>query len=318
MNFIPVRTTTLNCDFDLTFDVYLKLPHKYVLYVKKGNGVDHTSMERIRSKKVRKLYIEDKDEELYQKFLDYCLENSLSDQTAGLEQKARSAHNVAVVTGDKLYEEPGAQSAYQGAIKLSNNLFKLLSDNDQALGEFLKSSNAQNGAQLSKKEVIKKHALRSCSLAIRFGEFLGLDRKQLETLGVAALYHDIGFKELSETAQECFFLKDIMSHQGFGPYKEHPQVAATILQDKSFVGPEVMDLILTHEERLSDKGFPRKSQKLSLIQEAHALVCHYDRLVTCVELPAQETLSELLVQEVGNFNLETLKKFKTFMSKIAF
>lgn len=311
MKYVPVRLTTLKSQIPFTFDVYVKLPHKYLLYVRKGDDIESESKKRLKKKKVKKLYIEDADEEAYQTYLDKCLESYMEDPNATTEDKASFGAGVAENASEDVYEKPQTEESYNKAKRASSTLVKMLSSNDEVLKTILNRAEQGEGNQLDK---LKAHAVNSSSLAIRFGQFMGLGEKQQEELGTAALYHDIGFKELSEEGQSLFF-KDIEGANvaALSAYKEHPRKGAEMLQDKPFADEVVLDLIMTHEEKLQGGGFPQKLEKLNLMQEIHSLCCYYDRRITLLGATSDEVLEDIMVEQLGAYSLETMKKFKKFL-----
>ncbi|MCO4753271.1 MAG: HD domain-containing protein [Bacteriovoracaceae bacterium] len=314
MNFVPVRLTTLKSQIPFTFDVYVKLPHKYLLYVRNGDDIENESKKRLRKKKVKKLYIEDKDEQAYQQYLDQCLDSYLDDPNASSEDKANFGAGVAESASDDVFEKPQSEQSYKKAKRASSSLVKMLSSNDEVLKTILSRVEQGQGNELDK---LKAHAVNSSSLAIRFGEYMGLGVSELEDLGVAALYHDIGYKELSEAGQSLFF-KDIKDADvaSLSSYKEHPKKAVELLQDKPFAAENVLDLILTHEEKLQGAGFPQKLQKLSLVQEVHSLCCHYDRKITLLGEDSNSVVENIMVDQLGAYSLEVMKKFKKFITAL--
>ena len=316
MNYIPVRISTLKPQIPLGFNVYVQLPHKYVLYVRAGGDLEEISIKRFKKKKVKKLFIDEKDEPRYQEFLDMRLQKAIDDPSASIEEKAEAAAGAATGASDKVYEKPGERSSYEAAKKASSGLMKIMRSNDEALKAIL---NRPAGEADDAVEKMRIHAVNSSSLAIRFGEYLGFKESELEEMGIAALYHDVGFSKMSEEAQMCFF-EEVSKIDGkrLGEYKEHPRKAVEILQDKQYASAAVLDLIMSHEERLNGNGFPQKLLKLTPMQEAHALCCHYDRLVTCLGADPKETVEGFLKNAIGDFSLETLKKFKEFMVKMGF
>lgn len=311
MKYVPVRLTTLKSQIPFTFDVYVKLPHKYLLYVRNGDDIESESKKRLKKKKVKKLYIEDSDEEAYQQYLDKCLESYMDDPNASVDDKASFGSGVAENASDDVYDKPQTEESYNKAKRASNTLVKMLSSNDEVLKTILSRAEQGEGTNLDK---LKAHAVNSSSLAIRFGEFMGLGAKQLEELGTAALYHDIGYTETSEEGQKLFFQSiegaDVAS---LSAYKEHPRKGAEMLQDKPFADEVVLDLILTHEEKLQGGGFPQKLEKLTLMQEIHSLCCYYDRRITLLGATSDEVLEDIMVEQLGAYSLETMKKFKKFL-----
>lgn len=316
MNYLPVRLSTLKPKVPLNFDVYVQLPHKYVMYIRSGMDLEEESIRRFKKKKVKKLHIDEKDEPKYQEFLDSRLNNAINDPNAGLEEKAEAAAGSCANASDKVYEKPGDIASYEAAKKASSGMLKILLEKEEALQAVLSRAGQKDVDDVEKMRI---HAVNSCSLSLRFGEYIGIKDVELEELGVAALYHDIGFTKVSKEIKECFFLevKDIDGAR-LGEYKDHPRLGIEILQDKPFASQGVLNLINTHEERLGGLGFPQGLQKLSLPQEVHALCCHYDREVTCLGKDPKAVVEDFMMNAIGQFNLTTLKKFKEFCVKFGF
>ena len=316
MNYLPVRLSTLKPGVSLMFNVYVQLPHKFVLYSREGMDMEQESINRFKKKKVRKLFIEENDESKYQAYLDARLNQAVSDPNASLEEKTEAAVGTAQSASDQVYEKPGEHASYAAAKRASSGLLKILREKQEALKLILERGDIDDSDPVEKMRI---HAVNTCSLAIRFGEYLGLNDNELEELGVAGLYHDIAFSQYPDDIKECFF-KDFSRIDGkrLGAYKEHPRKAVEVLQDKPFASSGVLDLILTHEERLGGKGFAQGLQKLSVMQEVHALCCHYDREVTCLGKNPKVVVEDFTVNGIGQFNLDTLKKFKSFWVQMGF
>ena len=96
-------------------------------------------------------------------------------------------------------------------------------------------------------------------------------------------------------------------------YKTHPGKSVEALQDKSFAEKDVLELILTHEENISGQGFPNGLTKLNPAQEVLSLCAFYDREVTCLGKDPEEVYNSLMIDQLGNYHLDLLKKFKSFI-----
>lgn len=314
MNFLPVRVSTLVANVPFDFDIYIKLPHKYLLYVKDGDDIDADRLQSLKKKKVRKLFIEDANEQLYQGFLDRVLDAVANDPDASSKDKANVVVGSAETASEEIFTRPETSEAYNVAKRASSGLIKVLAGNDEVLRAIL---NRESEASASDLDRLHAHGVNTSSLAIKFGEFMGLKPAELEDLGVAALYHDVGFLKMSPETKRFFFtkLKEVPPLK-LTEYKDHPKVGAELLQDKEFATKNVLDLILTHEEKISGEGFPQKLTKLSPIQEIHSLCCFYDRRITCLGENPSEVIEDIMVTEMGNYNLDTLKQFKKFLKKL--
>jgi HD-GYP domain-containing protein (c-di-GMP phosphodiesterase class II) len=309
--FVPIQLSTLVGDVPLAFDVYIKVDERCLLYVRTGDDIETDRLKALKKKKVRKLFITGQDEPKYQGFLDSLL---LSTEKLNSDQKAGLASGVAENASEVIYRDPKSQQAYTTAEKAANNLIDIISQNQDVLLGILKRDGKGDGTQAS---LMHAHAVNVCSLSISFGEELKFNRSQLATLGIASLFHDVGFAMMKEADQALFF-KDFksMSHSEQTSYKQHPLIGAEALQDKPFANAEVLGLIATHEERVNGSGFPKGVNNISPLQECHALCCLYDRQVTCLGINPEVVINDLMVNHIGAFNLDVLKKFKSFLKNV--
>ncbi len=309
--FVPIQLSTLVGNVPLSFDVYIKVAARCIHYIRSGDDIETDRLKSLKKKKVRKLYIEDQDEPKYQGFLDSLLSSS---DSLNSDQKASLVSGVTENASEVIHKDPRSQTAYTTAEKAANNLIDIISKNQEVLLAILKRDGKGDGTQAS---MMHAHAVNVCSLAVSFGEEIKLSRPQLANLGIAALFHDVGYAMMKEEEQALFF-KDVkaMTLQELNAYKQHPLIGAEALQDKAFASAEVLGLIVIHEERVNGTGFPKGVNSLTPIQECLSLCCLYDRQVTCLGLDPNIVINDLMVNHIGAFNLETLKKFKEFMKNI--
>src|SRR5690606_19786133 len=116
---------------------------------------------------------------------------------------------------------------------------------------------------------------------IAFSHYLKIKDEDRELLAIAGLFHDIGFSRYEVDSQEIFLKQlDTMTLDEVNRYKEHPRLGAEILQDKEFANADLIELIMTHEERRNGNGFPNKLQKLKTNQEILAICALYDSYLT--------------------------------------
>lgn len=315
MGYLPVRLSTLKPSIELGFDLYLQLPHKTIKYISSIDEIENLQIDNLKSKKVRKLLIDDTEELKYQEYIDRCLNATMTDDSLSTEKKAEVVVGASEASAERIMSDPHSQKSYDSAKNTASQLINVLSQNDEILkGIFDHKLDEESDNQKAR---MHKHAVNVSSLCISFGEFLELSNEVIEQLGVAGLFHDVAFGQVEQNVKDLFF-KPItgMSAEELGAYKEHPKLGGEILQDKEFASKEVINFILTHEERQGGNGFPNKIPKLDLAQEALALACYYDQQVTCFNIDRNEVLKELAISQLGNFELTTINKFKEFINKV--
>lgn len=315
MSYLPIRVSTLKGSIKLGFDVYVKLPHKILLYARGLDDVEDHRIGYLKSKKVRKLFINDADESKYQEYIDRCLNAAMSDDSVSVEEKAELVVGAGEATAERIYEDPHSKKSYDAAKGTAANLINVLAQNDELLKGIFdhQLSEEDKGNQDA---IMQKHALNTSSLCISFAEFLGLPKDQVEYLGVAGLFHDVAYSQYEEDQKYLFFksIKDMEAAE-LTKYKEHPKIGAEILQDKDFASQEIIDLIMVHEEKRSGEGFPNKLKSLEVFQEVLCIACYYDRNITCLGMTREEVFDDFKMNQIGNYDLEMINKFKEFVKK---
>lgn len=315
MGYLPIRISTLKSGVSLGFDVYVQLPHKLLIYARGDDDIEQHRLGYLKSKKVRKLYIQDKDEKSYQEYIDRCLNAAMSDESISLEEKAGLVVGAGEATAERIYEDPHSKKSYDAAQNTATNLINVLAQNDELLKGIF-DHQLEEGVAQDYDARMQKHALNTSSLCISFAEFLGTDKASVEILGVAGLFHDVGYSQYNNDEKMLFF-KEVseMEAPELTRYKEHPKIGGEILQDKDFASKDVIDLILVHEEKRSGDGFPNKLTSLTETQEILCISAFYDREVTCLGKERDSVLEDFAINQIGNFDLDMIKKFKKFVKK---
>lgn len=314
MSYLPIRVSTLKSEVQLGFDVYVQLPHKILLYARGDDDIEDHRIKYLKGKKVRKLYITDSQEAKYQDYIDRCLNEAMNDDSVTLEEKADLVVGAGEATAERIYEDPHSKKSYDAAQNTASNLISVLAQNDELLKGIFNHKLEEGQDTLEAK--MQKHALNTSSLCISFAEFQKLPKASVEFLGVAGLFHDVAFSQY-ENDFKYLFAKEVseMEANELTSYKEHPKTGGEILQDKEFASPEVIELIMAHEEKRGGNGFPNKLSSLSPEQETLSICCFYDREVTMLGKERDAVLEDFSINQIGNYDLDVIKKFKSFVKK---
>lgn len=307
MSFISIRLSTVRPGLTVPFNVYLKVSDSYVHYLHKNDDFDQIRLDALRSRGLKKFHIKEEDELNYQAFLAQLLDNV---HLASNEVKASIALDVTENSTQEMVKNPATEKSYSMVKSSSDIVQKILADNDVILREIVSHGRNQNS---SLSERMQSHLINTASIAIKFAETLKSDIS-INSLGVAAFYHDVSFTQYSAEDQKLFF-QEITEMDGakLAIYKTHPEKSVQMLQDKSFAEKDVLDLIMSHEEKISGQGFPNKRTKLSPAQEVLSLCAFYDREVTCLGKDPELVSNNLMIDQLGNYNLGLLKQFKSFL-----
>lgn len=314
MIFVPVRTSTLKADVQLTFEVYVKIQDRYVLYIRKGDDLRVQRLDNLKKQKVRQMFIPAEQEVDYQSFLDGFLLDAANNVMMSANQKSEVINGYATQATEEIYKDPSSKKSFNKAQKTAKGIIDIVAKNEDVLKHLVKANVSDTND--NKPEMLIRHSVNVATIAARFGETLKIPQKELENFGICGIFHDLGLTKLPPRALDLLFIPDSdFSSDDLALYKKHPEAASSLLQDKDFVSKEILQYIKHHEEKKSGSGFPQGLKKLTPTEEIFNLCCQYSRQVMCLKIPPSSVLKNLMIDEVGNFELELLQKFKAFLVK---
>jgi HD-GYP domain-containing protein (c-di-GMP phosphodiesterase class II) len=162
------------------------------------------------------------------------------------------------------------------------------------------------------------HSVNVAAMSIAAGVALGLNRDNLDKLGIGALLHDIGHSAISE---------DIVNKQGrlsmreFEIFKTHVREGLRILQMHEVIPEESYTAVLFHHEKLSGKGYPygASGDKIPLFGKITAIADVYDLMTTNRPYRAHMTPFQALsviTKETGNYDHDIIRAFIGILAKV--
>jgi len=168
-------------------------------------------------------------------------------------------------------------------VRLGNSL-----DTDTArelVGEIADSISRSPNAMLwlthmkKRDEYTSIHCMNVCILALTFGRTLGLERKQLDMLGLGALLHDIGKMSVP---LEILNKPGRLTDEEFEIIKSHSMNGYNLLRQKKDMPGEVLDIVRSHHERINGRGYPDglTADFIGLLVQITSIVDVYDAITS--------------------------------------
>ncbi len=157
-----------------------------------------------------------------------------------------------------------------------------------------------------------QHSINVCILALALARHVGLSRTDMETLGIAALLHDIG---KIKTPLDVLNKPDKLTPEEFTIMQQHPLTGRQLLEHHYALPYQIADVAFSHHERISGKGYPRglKSSEISLFSKMVAIVDVYDAISSdrCYHdgISPTEALTKMYSWRLTDFDGELLEQF---------
>jgi HD-GYP domain-containing protein (c-di-GMP phosphodiesterase class II) len=306
-SYTPVRITTIKAERQVPFPVYIFFKDQYLEYVQQGKAIEKEKYKKLRRQKITKFFILGKDEGLYQQFLDSFLEETLNSPDASLDDKAEAVTGQSETAIERLQKDPGNQTNFDMTRKAAKNLQKLIFENPESLKRIF--------GQDSESGPIVQHCINVAALSVKFALKNKVTEEELDWLSTAALMHDIGVMQMEKESQDLFYKpkNDFVGSEKIKYFAQCKGVVQ-ILAEKPYINAQVIELIENHEENLQGSG-PHKKSKLSKVQEILSMVNSYDKKIITKKIPPDAAIKEMMIDELGNYNLTLLTSFQSFLKE---
>lgn len=255
MSLIAIRTATLRANIMLGFDVYLLISGKHLLYVKRDDNIEEQRLTKLNEKNVRQVFIDEKDKVSYEEFLKASSKKALSDLSMPLKDRAMILGGQSKAAVEEMFVSPEKKENYTATQQAAANQVALLLKHPEALEQLLKIA--------SQDKTVYQHSVNVSAIAVGLAAALGAPVNVCNAVAIGGLLHDIGRKGAPLERDE-----------------QHPRVGAQALVGKRYVSPDVLDIIVLHEERLDGQGYPSGVKKIDQIFQVVGLANLYDRMVT--------------------------------------
>jgi len=195
----------------------------------------------------------------------------------------------------------GNHAAVKNAAQLVNNVASVLK-HEQAtmtLMDIVSSTGMAEG--------LSSHALNVCIMSSIIGRQMGLSSEELHTLGLGALFHDMGKRLLPMKVK--FHATGITMEPDPESSKLHPEKGHELMAKfKDFPLPS-LETIMQHHERLDGSGFPKglTEDQISLFAQIVMVADEYDELCNSAEVEKSLTPHEALSQLYLHINSKKQK-----------
>ncbi|WP_029894593.1 HD-GYP domain-containing protein [Desulfohalovibrio reitneri] len=156
------------------------------------------------------------------------------------------------------------------------------------------------------------HSMNTAVLGLMLGRKAGLDAKAMNTLGMSALFHDIGKNRIEK---KILRKRGPLTNAERAVVERHPSMGVDMLKRIGTFPPEALEAVYQHHEYMDGSGYPeglsgetisRNSRILAIVNLYDNHCNHPDPLSSYTPYQA---LSHMFTQQAGLFDKEMLALF---------
>lgn len=298
MKYIPVRLNTLRPDQPITFDLYLRIDGKFVHYIRHKDPMEKERIEKLNSKGLKKVFIQEADEKKYHEYLDQSLEDLKADEMTA-KDKALRVKDTLTTQAENIERNLDTEEGYERTRGQLKKIAKYFHADPNALKNIMEASGIAGDATT--------HASNVASLALGIAAMAGIRKAQeFLDLGVAALVHDIASEK---AGLDPTTTKDALKGDDLKRYMSHSADAVAHLAGKPFITPRVLALVADHEEVGEGRGYPerKKISQLQPLSQILNLANAFDKYCMIKKLDPKAALEPFTAEQGSLFIAEHLK-----------
>lgn len=300
----PIRVATLRGDIQIPFDVYLHVAGKYILYVRRGESFEGVRLERLKAKKLKKMYVKPEDEIPYKQYLEESIDRAYKPGPP-IQQRAEVIQGFQQAAAEDYMEDPLNEFSYNHVKSSLQRFTEFLEHEPDGVRAILTLQNIDHS--------ITHHGVNVAALSVAMVLETGIRTGHpLHLMALGCLLHDMEhyFNEFPVELPH-----DQLTPEQKEAYRRHPTSGAHRLQGAKFLDQLTLNIITQHEEHIDGTGFPKGlyEHDLDPMVIIVAAANSYDRLVSFNSMAPKDALKSLLIDKMGAFPLPVLQTLQTVL-----
>ena len=310
MDFVPIRVSTLRGDLKIPFDVYVKVNEKHILYCRQGDSFEGTRLQRLKAKKLKKMFIQQEDEKAYRSYMSDNIGMAYEgSQGKSIENRSEVIQGAQQAAAEDVMEDPANEIFYAVAKEGSTKYVDFILKEDKALQAILNIENTDKN--------VGHHGVFVATLALGIAQVIGLAEErptEMPTLVLGGLLHDF---EHHHNGLDVARPLDQMSPDELDLYKRHPFDGANRAKDQKHFDSMVMNIILQHEEKIDGTGFPKglTEKDMDPLTMVAATANTFDRYTSIEGRDRKSALKSMLIDKMGLHPLDQMKALQDVLKK---
>ena len=268
-NFFRIRINSLVPGRPTTFELYVHINDRYVLYKNAGEVLEKQKIDSLQKKSsgANSFYVREEDRQAFKKYIH----GLVNDGSLDTKQRALILRESSFALVEELFENPDVNTALKKASPIITNFLEFMKDEPEGMAYMISLS--------SHDFYTYNHSLDVSIYSLGLGQAAGYSDKELAELGKGALFHDIGKRNVSaDIICKNGPLDDIEWEQ----MRQHPGFGLKILNENPEATEAIKACAFEHHENFLGNGYPQQlvGEEIHPMARIVAITDTYDAMTT--------------------------------------
>lgn len=307
-SYLKIRLSSIHPARPLTFNIFICINNRFTLYIREGESIAREKLANLEGKANNDIfYVASEQWGAYKTFIH----QQINAADIPVSEKAQILRASSMALVEELFEHPDVNVALDSSRPIIENFVSFMEAEPGAMGDLISLSGHDFYTY--------NHSLDVSIYALGLGKALGMTSKELEDLGVGALFHDIGKRNIS---LDILCKKGPLDKDEWAAMQQHPQFGFVILDQNPNVMDSAKAAAFEHHESWEGNGYPQQLQGEEIHPFARivAITDTYDALTTQrsynkPKMPL-EALTFMVEQIKGRFDPEMIKAMHSVLFQL--
>ncbi len=306
--YFRIRLTTIRADKTTSFDIYIMIDRKHILYLRAGDKLSNGKINTLSQRDTGdSFFVRSEDRETYRLWVREEMNSDLINPF----DKAKILRESSMALMEDLFENPDVNTALDESRPIITDFINFMENAPEAMS-FMISLSGHDFYTYN-------HSLDVSIYSLGLGKSLTFNPKDLEELGVGSLFHDIGKRNVS---LDILCKKGGLTDAEWEQMRMHPQFGLVILNNHPNISDAVKAACFEHHESWAGNGYPQQitGPEIHPFARIVAITDTYDAMTTQrsynVPLKPFDAVTMMRDKLAGRYDPDMLKVMHSVLFKI--
>jgi HD-GYP domain-containing protein (c-di-GMP phosphodiesterase class II) len=307
-HFFKVRISTLIPNKPTTFDLHIKINNQPLLYLRAGDILTPNKISNLNLRDSGNHFlVREDDRKAYKQYVhEQMISNDLD-----VRQKAIVLRESSMTLVEEIFENPDVHKALDSSLPVIKQFVDFMETDPSAMGHLISLSGHDFYTY--------NHSLDVGIYSLGLAAAVGFSGKDLEEMGLAALFHDVGKRQVS---LDILCKKGPLDDSEWAQMQKHPQFGLVILNENQNVSDAIRAACFEHHESFAGNGYPQQipGSEIHPFARIVAITDTYDAMTTQrsynVPLSPVDAVTMMKEKLHGRYDPDMLKAMHQVLFKL--